>query len=119
LQGNGVGIALSTGARCGWQVSSHLEIFAAAEYDFRQTRSIKGEAIKEIRNGDKESNTASYTTSTWSGPWRIQHITYSSQWGTFEDDMLFIGKDNPNYSLSDFTLDLSAFQLRWGISFLF
>jgi hypothetical protein len=119
LQGNGVGIALSTGVRCGWQVSSHLEIFAGAGYDFRQASSIKGEASREIRRGDKESTPGAYTTSTWSGRWRIIHITNRTQWGTFEDDMLYIGENNPNYSLSNFTLDLSAFQLRWGISFLF
>jgi len=119
LKGNGVGIALSAGARCGLQVSSHLEIFAAAGYDYRQARSIKGEVIREIRRGDRESAPASYSTSIWSGPWRIQHIAYRTQWATFEDNMLFIGEDNPNYSLSDFGLDLSAFQLRWGVSFLF
>jgi hypothetical protein len=119
LHGKGVGMALSFGARCSWRLSAHLEIFTAAGYDFRQAHSIKGEAIRESRRGDKESAPASYTTSTWSGPWHIQHVAYSSQWGTFEADMLFIGEDNPNYSLSNFTLDLSAFQLRWGISFVF
>lgn len=118
-KGSSVGIALSAGLRCGWQLLKNLEIFTAAGYDFRQARSIKGKAVQEIRYGDKESVPGAYATTNWEGPWRIRHLTSGSQWGTFEDDLLYFGESYPNYTLRDFSLDLSAFQLRAGIAFCF
>ncbi len=106
--GNGTGFAGEAGLKLEVNISKSLGIFLEGGYILQKINKISGDAIY-IRN-NKDSNSDGYTTHfNWSGDWVIEENTFGNR-----HDIYHGGLDQN--SISDFSLDLSGFHLKIGIS---
>lgn len=108
MKGTGTGYAVEIGARLGLRVFSRVELFVDGGYAFSRVGELSGSG-SELRAGRREE---------WNGAWRIQRET------------LTLLPDRPSYEYitnrpasggeggqaRDFSLDLSSFRLRLGLT---
>lgn len=106
--GNGTGFAGEAGLKLEANISKFVGIFFEGGYILQKINKISGDAIY-IRN-EKDSNSDGYTTQyNWSGDWVIEENTFGNR-----HEVNHNGLDQN--SISDFSLDLSGFHIKIGIS---
>lgn len=110
-EGSGIGLALETGGRLNLRFYRGWGLFFEAGYALQKIGHLSGSG-KETRDGQ---------TKSWEGDWRILKDDLLTSWETLSLEYptsYAIGGPGGNFT-RDFELDLSGFQLRFGILFRF
>lgn len=110
-KGTGTGIAIDLGGRINYPLVKNLRIFLEAGYAYQ--------VVKNVSGSGSEVN-GSFST-TWDGQWAIKHERINAPWGELEAELPTShwpdGADDGK--VRNFKLDLSGFQLKLGLAFLF
>lgn len=110
-EGEGTGFALELGARLNFKIKNNFQIFIESVYAYQQVKNLRGPGIETI-NG---------VTKTWEGEWGMKEWTRERPWGNMYSlaPSNYWLEDHNDLRAGDFTLDLSGFQLRIGVSYKF
>jgi hypothetical protein len=114
IEGKGTGIVLDAGVRVNIEVIKNIDLFIEGGYSYQRAGSISGPGRSET--GYIDVNSSGYTESgSWEGTWAIISGSLDREWGV--QPYRFPGSEYGTRGLSDFSLNLSGFQLRAGVSF--
>jgi hypothetical protein len=106
--GTGTGISLEAGGRLSVPVLRKLEVFLEGGYTYQVVKSLSGSG-REVQ---------AENTETWNGEWGVMTETLAAPWGTlnlrFPTNHQMHGAE-----IEDFSLDLSGFRIRVGLSLEF
>lgn len=108
-KGEGTGVSLETGLRI-FLHTGRLSPFIEGGYSFQRIKRISGPGI---------SITGSLIEETWEGEWGIKQVDADFDWGNLSYEFPSNSWNQSDRKHRDFSLDLSGFQLRLGISFGF
>jgi hypothetical protein len=110
-KGTGTGIAVDLGGRLNYPLLKSMGIFLEAGYAYQVVRNVSGPG-NELNGPASES---------WDGRWAIKQEQVNAPWGGFEAELPtgYWPYDSNAESARNFKLDLSGFQLRFGLSFQF
>jgi len=113
IEGKGTGIALDAGVRVNIEVIKNIDLFVEGGYSYQRVGNISGPGRSET--GYTDLNSVGYTESlSWEGTWAVVSSSFSNEWG--ELPYQFPSNEYGTQGLSDFSLNLSGFQLRVGVS---
>lgn len=106
-KGKGTGYALDFGGRINIPLLHPLGLFMELGYAFQAANRISGPG-REIRDG---------TSETWDNQWGIKEEHIQTEWGTIllQRPTNYREGWSEDQQVRDFKLDLSGFQLRFGI----
>lgn len=107
-EGSGTGIGLEIGVKLGLPLFRCLETFIESGYAYQRVSSLTGSGRENLGGN----------LSYWQGEWRIASETLIAPWGDIALDFP-TNLSQAGTSQTDFSLDLSGFRLRLGISFRF
>jgi len=107
-KGKGTGYALDAGLRIFIDLGK-LFPFIESSYAYQKIKSLSGHGFELI----------DFLERTWEGEWGIRQGTASSEWGDLTYERPSNYWDGSISKHRDFTLDLSGFQFRIGISYRF
>jgi hypothetical protein len=106
--GTGTGISLEAGGRLSVPILRKLEVFLEGGYTYQVVKSLSGSG-REVQ---------AETTETWNGEWGVMTETLTAPWGTL--NLRFpTNLQMHRAEMEDFSLDLSGFRIRIGLSFEF
>lgn len=113
IEGKGTGIALDAGLRMNIEVLKNIDLFIEGGYSYQRAGNVIGPGSSETVFTDL--NSSGYTESyTWEGKWAVISGSFDSGWG--ELPYQFPSNEYGTEGFSGFSIDLSGFQLRIGIS---
>lgn len=104
-QGEGTGIALELGLRLNCRLNSWLGVFLSTGYSYQKVTGISGYGREEIDTNSQD----------WQGEWGMKQETVISPWGNLQLEFPTNYWPSGDGGAGDFQLDLSGFQLRFGI----
>jgi hypothetical protein len=114
FEGKGTGIALDAGLRMNIGVLKNIDLFIEGGYSYQRAGNIIGPGSSEA--GYTDLNSSGYTQSyTWEGQWAVISGYIDREWG----ELLYQCPANEydgTEGFSDFSINLSGFQLRMGVS---
>jgi hypothetical protein len=113
IEGKGTGIVLDAGVRMNVEVLKNIDLFIEGGYSYQRAGNVIGPGSRETVFTDL--NSSEYTeSSTWEGKWAVISGSFDSGWG--ELPYQFPSNEYGTEGLSGFSIDLSGFQLRIGVS---
>jgi hypothetical protein len=116
IKGKGAELAFDAGARLNIKVNRSFYVFIDGSYAFQRVDNISGPGYEELHIQD--ANDDGYTTRTeWEGTWAVIKSDLINEWGN--EEYLFPSNQYGTRNLREFKLDLSGFQFRLGIAFMF
>ena len=104
-QGEGTGLALELGLRLNFQLNRWLGTFLTVGYSLQKVSKISGHGSEEIDRIRRD----------WQGEWGMKQETLVAPWGNLEVQFPTNYWPSEEGRGGDFQLDLSGFQLRFGI----
>lgn len=110
-RGKGTGYALDGGARLNIKIGENMGLFLEVGYAYQVVNKLSGPGYEDL-NG---------VTNEWQGDWGLKEYYYIRYWGTIDlaiASNYWEGADQYLW-VRGFTLDLSGFQARIGVSYRF
>jgi hypothetical protein len=110
-KGNGTGYVLDGGVRVNIKIKNNIGVFLEGGYALQVVNKLSGPG-KLIQDG---------TTDKWEGDWGLKEYSYSRYWGTI--NTIFASnywlEADQDRRVRGFKLDLSGYQVRFGIFYRF
>jgi len=108
--GKGTGFVLDGGIRVNLNVGKKIGFFIESGYAYQVVNNVSGEGREERDN----------VIDTWEGDWGIIEVNIVAPWGQKRYEYATNMWEQPEaQKIRDFKLDLSGFQLRVGIYYIF
>lgn len=110
-EGSGTGISLDGGIRLNYTISKHLGLFVGGGYAYQRVNDLEGPG-RNNSNGEIEE---------WEGEWGMKEYYAAEYWGVIDSITASNHWEWPESYLwvRKFKLDLSGFQIRFGIAYWF
>lgn len=108
-KGSGTGLAVEAGFRFDWRVRGRWGMFAEGGYASQKVKNLSGPG-RELQGGESVE---------WDGRWAIRSEDVSTYWGAvrLEFPTNYWPAGSEDRRTGDFRLDLSGFQVRFGVAF--
>lgn len=106
-EGDGTGLALEAGGRLNFRLYKGWGVFLEGAYAYQKVGNLSGSG-SETRDG---------VTQSWEGDWQVRQVEMVTRWGSrsLEYPTSFPGDGLDSGAARDFDLDLSGFQVRFGM----
>ena len=110
-RGKGIGYAIDGGIRLNIEIGKNIALFVEGGYAYQVVNRLSGPGY-ENRNG---------VVNEWEGDWGMKEYYFDRYWGTIDLSVASnYWEDGDDYLwVKGFSLDLSGFQARVGISYRF
>jgi len=115
-EGKGTGYTLGAGVRVEWHALRNFGLFIEGGYSLQKAGQIFGPYTYDYCYRDCNASEICDPTINYEGYWGLSSVYINREWGGFSGKRLQLFSDSTDSQVGDFHLDLSGFQIRFGLS---